>query len=434
MTNASINLQELRRKIYTKAKAEKSWRFWGLYAHVYKMETLQEAYRLNKCNKGAPGVDGVTFKAIEESGVEQFLQQIQHELITKTYYPMRNRKKVIPKEGGNSRNLSIPSIRDRVVHSAIKLILESIFESDFQPGSYGYRPKRTAHAAVERVAEAVIKGKTRVIDVDLKSYFDTVRHDILLSKIAERVDDRDIMRLLKLILKAGGKRGVPQGSPLSPLISNIYLNEVDKMLEKAKEVTATDGYQHIEYARWADDIIILVDGYRKWDWLYRGVNKRLKEEFIKLDVTLNYDKTRQVDLAKGETFEFLGFCFRRIKTKKGKWGILKIPKMSARKNIIGKIKKIFRRHRSQPLDRVICLINPILRGWVNYFRVGNSSHCFGYVKDWVEKKARRHLMQARKLKGFGWDRWNRSWLYETLGLYSDYKVMRHQSSKVFLCK
>ena len=145
--------------------------------------------------------------------------------------------------------MGIPSIRDRVVQGAVKLILEPIFESDFQPGSYGYRPKRTAHVAIERVAKAVFKGMTRVIDVDLKSYFDTVRHDILLSKIALRVNDADVMRLMKLILKATGKRGVPQGGSISPLLSNIYLNEVDKMLERAKAVTGTDGYQHIEYAR-----------------------------------------------------------------------------------------------------------------------------------------------------------------------------------------
>jgi RNA-directed DNA polymerase len=246
MINESIKLQDLRRKIYIKAKADKPWRFWGIYVHVCKLETLQEAYRLAKINNGAPGIDGVTFEDIEKSGVAEFLGKIQHELKSQTY-PMRNREKAIPKGGGKSRILGIPTIRDRVVQGALKLILEPIFESDFQPGSYGYRPRRTAHEAVEAVTEAAIKGKTTVIDVDLRSYFDTVRHDILLKKIAERVNDADIMRLLKLILKSGGKRGIPQGGPLSPL-SNIYLNEVDK-LEGAKEATNTDGYQHIEYAR-----------------------------------------------------------------------------------------------------------------------------------------------------------------------------------------
>ena len=317
-----------------------------------------------------------------------------------------------------------------MVQGAIKLILEAIFEADFQPGSFGYRPKRTAGGAVERVTVAGIKDMTRVIDVDLKSYFDTVRHDILLSKIAVRVDDKDIMHLLKLILKVGGKRGLPQGGPLSPLLSNIYLNEVDKMLEKAKVATSRDGYQHIEYARWADDIIILVDGYRKWDWLATSVYKRLCEELSKLDVTLNLEKTRQIDLTKDESFSFLGFVFRRTKTKQGKWCIIRTPKMEARTRLLRKLKAIFQHHTSQPIDRVVFLINPILRGWVNYFRIGNSSRCFTTVKDWVEQKTRRHLMRARQRQVFGWDRWSRHWFYQTLGLYSDYKIRYYQAPKV----
>ena len=434
MIKESIKLQDLRRKIYIKAKAEKSWRFWGLYVHVCKLGTLQEAYRLAKINNGAPGIDGVTFDDIEKSGVEEFFKQIRHELKSQTYYPMRNREKAIPKGGGKTRTLGIPTIRDRVVQGALKLILEPIFESDFQSGSYGYRPRKTAHEAVEAVTEAAIKGKTKVIDVDLKSYFDTVRHDILLKKIAERVNDADVMRLLKLILKSGGKRGIPQGGPLSPLLSNIYLNEVDKMLERAKEAMNTDGYQHIEYARWADDIVILIDGFEKWEWLVSAVNKRLREELAKIDVQLNLEKTRQIDMVKGEIFSFLGFDFRRKRTLKGKWGIQKTPKMVARTKLLRKIKEVFRRHQSQLLDRVIQQVNPILRGWTNYFRVGNSSKCFGYIKDWMEKKARRHLMKSRKRKGFGWERWSRRWLYAVCGLYSDYKIKYYQAQKVLLAR
>jgi len=185
MIKTSISLQELRRKIYLKAKAEKRWRFWGLYVHVGKMETLQEAYRMAKKNNGAPGIDGVTFEAVEEASLEAFLKQIQRELVSSTYRSMRNRRKEIPKGNGKIRVLGIPSIRDRVVQGALKLIVEPIFEADFQEGSYGYRPNRTPHAAVNRVAEAVVHNKTRVIKVDLKAYFDNVRHDILLKKVAE---------------------------------------------------------------------------------------------------------------------------------------------------------------------------------------------------------------------------------------------------------
>jgi RNA-directed DNA polymerase len=239
MTKPPISLQDLRRSLYVKAKVEPSWRFWGLYVHVCKMETLREAYRMARSNDGAPGIDGVTFEAIEESGAESFLGQIRDELvITNTYRPMQARKKEIPKDGGKKvRVLSIPAIRDRVVQGALKLILEPIFEADFQAGSFGYRPKRTAHEAVARVARAIVEEKTRIIDLDLASYFDNVQHSLLLEKVARRIRDDAVMYLLKMILKATGKKGVPQGGVISPLLSNLYLNEVDRMLEKAVDTT-----------------------------------------------------------------------------------------------------------------------------------------------------------------------------------------------------
>src|SRR5437868_5273764 len=212
MTKAPMSLQDLQRRIYEKAKAEPSWRFWGLYVHVCKMETLREAYRMAKANNGAPGIDGVTFEDIEASGVEPFLEHIRDELVERTYQPMRMRRKEIPKDGGHKvRVLGIPCIRDRVVQGALKLILEPIFEADFQPGSFGYRPGRTAHEAVQRVAEAIVKHKTRAIDIDLRAYFDNVRHDLLLAKVARRVNDAEVLCLLRMMLKASGKKGVPQG-------------------------------------------------------------------------------------------------------------------------------------------------------------------------------------------------------------------------------
>src|SRR5438876_4402131 len=223
MTKTPSSLQDLSKSLYDKAKAEPTKRFWGLYVHVCKKETLQEAYRMAKRSNGAPGIDGVTFEAIEESGAESFLQQIRDELITNTYRPMRVRKKEIPKDGGKVRTLSIPSIRDRVVQGALKLILEPIFEADFQPGSYGYRPKRTAHEAVSRVAEAIVEWKTRIIDLDLRAYFDTVRHHLLLGKVARRINDDEVMRLLKLMLIASGKQDVPQGGVITPLTQKVIL-------------------------------------------------------------------------------------------------------------------------------------------------------------------------------------------------------------------
>ena len=188
-----MNLQDLRRRLYVKAKAETSWRFWGLYVHVCKMETLRQAYALAKENDGAPGVDGVTFEAIEAQDIEAFLEQIRDELVQRTYKPLPARRREIPKDGGKVRVLSIPAIRDRVVQGALKLILEPIFEADFQPGSFGYRPKKSAQEAVDRVAKAIDRCKTRVIDFDLRSYFDNVRHELLLAKVAKRVADDDVM-------------------------------------------------------------------------------------------------------------------------------------------------------------------------------------------------------------------------------------------------
>src|SRR5262249_10477092 len=210
-------------------------------------------------------------------------------------------------------------IRDGVVEGALKLILEPIFEADFQPGSFGYRPGRTAHEAVQRVAEAIVKCKTRVIDVDLRAYFDSVRHDLLLAKVAKRVRDADVLHLLKLILKASGKVGVPQGGVISPVLSNLYLNEVDRMLEKAKEVTRNGRWTRLEYARYADDLVILIDGHPSHAWLPTAVKRRLREELAKLHVELNEEKSRTVDLAKGQSFGFLGFDIRRLLSLRGRW-------------------------------------------------------------------------------------------------------------------
>ena len=420
MIKASINLQELRRKIYLKAKSDKTWRFWGLYVHVCKMETLRQAYKLAKKNNGAPGIDRVTFEAIEEAGLDDFLKLIRDELVSCTYKPLANRRKEIPKGQGKVRVLGIPAIRDRVAQGALKLILEPIFEADFCDGSYGYRPKRSAHAAVNRASQAVINGMIKVIDVDLEAYFDNVEHQILLRKVAQRVNDDKVMWLLKLILKAYSKKGIPQGGVISPLLANIYLNEVDKMLEKAKEVTRQGKYINIEYVRFADDIVILVNDHYKW--LTEVAYRRLIQELAKLKVKVNSDKTKVVDLTRKDTFNFLGFVYRRVKTRKGKWAVVFIPKIKARTTLLRKLKDIFARFVSQPVSRIIYLINPILRGWINYFRIGHSSKCFGYVKGWVEKKIRRHLQRARKRHGFGWKRWSSAWLYNTLGLYNDYKI------------
>jgi len=422
MTTAPISLQDLQRRLYVKAKAEKDWRFWGLYVHVVKLETLRAAYAVAKQNDGAPGIDGVTFTAIEDAGVEALLGQLRDELVSRTYRPLRNRRVEIPKDGGKVRVLGIPAIRDRVVQGALKHILEPIFEADFHDGSYGYRPKRTAQQAVDRVAEAIVRNKTRVIDVDLAAYFDSVRHDLLLAKVARRVNDRDILHLVKLMLKASGKRGVPQGGVISPLLSNIYLTEVDAMLERAKAVTANGTHTYVEYARYADDLVILVHNDRRQDWLVEAVHQRLRGELAALDVQLNEEKSRIVDLSRGESFGFLGFDFRRLRSLRGRWRPQYTPRQQKRTALLQELKEVFRRYRSQRVEALIAEINPKLRGWVNYFRIGHASRCFAIVRRWVERKVRRHLMRARNRRGFGWKRWSTAGLYDSLGLFADYRV------------
>jgi RNA-directed DNA polymerase len=280
------------------------------------------------------------------------------------------------------------------------------------------------------VARAIVEEKTRIIDLDLASYFDNVQHSLLLEKVARRVRDDAAMHLLKMILKATGKKGVPQGGVISPLLSNLYLNEIDRMLEKAVDTTRRGKSTNVQYARFADDMVILIDAERRSDWLVKAIDRRLREEFAKLRVEINEDKSRMVDLKKGESFTFLGFEYRRILSFNQKWRPYYAPKLKKRTALYENLRQVFRQHVSWPVEIVIAKINPILRGWVNYFRVGHSSSCFSRVKQWVEKKVRQHLMRARGRKGFGWTRWSSEWLYGRLGLFNNYRLIRWSSAKV----
>jgi RNA-directed DNA polymerase len=425
MIKAPISLQDLRRRIYRKAKSDKAHRFWGIFVHIAKIETLQEAYLLSKRNGGAPGIDGMSFEDVEAMGASRFLEGIREDLLTGRYKPQKNRRVDIPKGKGKSRTLQIPCIRDRVVQGALKLILEAIVEADFCPNSYGYRPKRSPHLALAEVRRSVLRRMSTVIDVDLSRYFDTIRHAKLLGLIAKRVQDPQVLGLIKQIIKATGKVGVPQGGPFSPLAANIYLNEVDWAFDAIRRKTAQGPYEAVNYHRFSDDIVITVSGHSsKRGWAKRTL-ERLEEELDPLGVTLKHDKTRIVNTLRGEAFGFLGFDFRRVPKKGGNGHfILMTPKKKARKAVKAKIRDIIDHSGAMPAEAVTSKINEVLIGWVNYFRVGNSSRAFSEVRDYVEMKIRTLLTRRkrRQKRSIGWRRWSNEYLYNVLGLYWDWKI------------
>ncbi len=425
MIKALDDLQDLRRRIYRKAKSEKTHRFWGLLVHVTKRHTLEEAYRIAKGNRGAPGIDGQSFEDVEAAGVTDFLGAIRDDLITGRYEPKPNRRVEIPKENGKIRTLQIPCIRDRVVQGALKLILEAIFEADFCPNSYGFRPKRSPHQALAHVRRSVMRRMSTVVDVDLSKYFDTLRHSILLGKIAKRVQDPEVMHLIKQIIQVAGKVGVPQGGPFSPLAANIYLNEIDWMFDAIRRKTAQGPYEAVNYHRFADDIVITVSGHStKAGWAQRAL-QRLEEQLIPMGVALNREKTKIVDTLKDEAFGFLGFDLRRMhKREKDGYYVKMTPKKKARKAIKAKIREIIVHGGAVTAKALVKKINAAIAGWVTYFRVGNSSRAFSEVRDYVEMKVRTLLTRRKRRhkRSIGWRRWSNEYLYDVLGLYWDWKL------------
>lgn len=434
MTKAPVDLQELRRRIFWKAKSEKKHRFWGIFVHVTKLEVLEEAYRQAKRNAGAPGVDGCRFEDIEFSGTAAFLQSLRDDLLGGTYQPQPNRFVEIPKGNGKTRTLQIPCIRDRVVQGALKWVLEAIFEADFCPNSYGFRPKRSPHQAIAEVRRSLLRRMTTVIDVDLAKYFDTIRHDLLLEKIARRVQDPRVLHLIKQILKTAGKIGVPQGGPFSPLAANIYLNEVDWYFDGIRRQTAAGEYEAVNYHRFADDIVITVSGHHtKRGWAERAL-LRLCERIEPLGIKLNLEKTMVVDILRGESFGFLGFDFRRkLNRERSRYFILLTPKKKACLSIKAKIREIITNGGATPAKDLIKRLNTVLDGWVTYFRVGNSSRAFSTVRDYLEMKVRTFLTRRklRKKRSVGWRRWSNEYLYGVLGLFWGWKIQPLRSARAY---
>jgi RNA-directed DNA polymerase len=427
----SVNLQELRRRIYRKAKAEKTRRFWGLYVHVCKLETLRAAYQATKANDGTPGIDGESFQSIEARGVEKFLSAIREEVLLRTYKPSKNRRVEIPRGNGKMRRLGIPTIKDRVVQGALKLILEAIFEADFHTSSFAYRPKRTAHQALDRVVHGLVQGLTRVIDVDLKSYFDNIRHHLLLRKLALRVEDPAILHLVKQILKANGNKGVPQGGVLSPLLANLYLNELDQAMEEEMNKRRGEGrWERVVYTRYADDMVVLVDGYPKWQPHVGMIQKRLDEELKKVAIEVNEEKTKVVDFGSGGSFGFLGFDLREGRNRFGKRFVLRTPKRNKQSELLRRVGRILKFSRHRKLPEVLERIGSVIVGGVNYFRVGNSGRAFDWIRFEIMRKIRRFVMKQKGRPGCGWKRWSNEAIYKDWGLVNDYRVQYFYRSPV----
>jgi RNA-directed DNA polymerase len=382
MTKAPISLQELRRRIYRKAKSEKTHRFWGLFVHITRIETLEEAYRIAKRNGGAAGIDEQSFADIETQGLAEFLRGMREDLLAGRYQPRPNRRVEIPKGNGKVRTLQIPCIRDRVVQGALKLILEAVFEADFCPNSYGFRPRRSPHRALAEVRRSVTRRMSTVIDVDLSRYFDTIRHPVLLDKSAQRMQDPQVLHLVRQILKAGGKVGVPHGGPFSPLAANLYWNEVDWFCDAIRGKTAEGDYEAVNYHRFADDIVITVSGHHtKRGWAERAL-ERLQEQFALIGVERNQEKTKVVNLLHGEAFGFPGFDLRRTRKRKGEgYFILMTPKKKARQAVKAKVRDLLGRSGATPLPVLVERINATLAGWVHYFRVGNASRALSELRD-----------------------------------------------------
>ena len=423
MIKTPIDPQELRRRMYRKAKSDRKHRFWGLFIHITKREVLERAYLQAKRNGGAPGIDGQTFEDIESSGREAFLEGLRDELLKGTYRPRTNRPVEILKGDGKKRKLQIPCIRDRVVQGALKWVIEPIFEADFCPNSHGFRPGRSPHRALAEVRRSLYRRMSTVIDVDLSRYFDTIRHFILLRKIARRVEDPDVLHLVKQIMKAGGKIGVPQGGPFSPLAANIYLNEVDWYFDAIRHKTTEGEYEQVNYHRDADDIVITVSGhYTKVRWAPRAL-QRLRGQIEPLGLVLNTEKTKVVDTLSGEAFGFMGFDIRRVLNReKSRYFFLLTPRKKARLAIKSKIREIIANGGATPVKELVNQINAALAGWVAYFRVGNSSDAFNEMRDYLEMKLRLLLTRRKKKRGVGWRRWSSEHLYKVLGLYGDWKI------------
>lgn len=419
----------LQRKLYRKAKQGPEFRFYSLYDKVYRGDVLQAAYELVKQNKGSPGLNGMTFEIIErQTGKQHYLLALQERLKGNSYEAGPIKRVDIPKGNGETRPLGIPDIEDRIVQMAVKLIIEPIFEAGFSDSSYGFRPKRSAHQAMDSITDALQKGHTQVIDADLSKYFDTIVHEKLMKTVAERIADKRVLALLNQWLKAvvfkeekggkktvmgGGKKttkGTPQGGVISPLLANIYLNILDRIWDKHELAKK----YHARLVRYADDLVILCA--RETDTPFT----LLKHILSKLELQLNEDKTEIRD-ARYEKFGFLGFQLGLVKNQRtGKQFPLIEPSPKSMKAVKQKIKFLTRREMNPvPIDGIVKNLNATVRGWSNYFHYGHGHRKIKQVKYYMEESLRSQLRYRHKVKnrGASYHKFPRTYLYDYLGLY-----------------
>jgi RNA-directed DNA polymerase len=416
-------IRELQIKLYRKTKNEPGYRFYMLYDKVYREDILLHAYALARANKGAPGVDEQTFEQIELQGVDEWLTGIGGELRNKTYKPQPVRRVMIPKPGGGERPLGIPTIRDRVVQTAVKLLIEPIFEADFEPNAYGYRPKRSAQDAIQEVHRLLCEGYTDVVDADLSKYFDTIPHSELLQCVAKRIVDKHMLHLLKMWLKVpveekdragkkrltGGKgndRGTPQGGVVSPLLANLYMN---RMLKGWKNTRRGEQF-HAELVNYADDFVILSRGNagEALSWT--------REVVTRLGLTLNEAKT-SIREARKESFNFLGYTFGPHRFRKdGHWYLGASPSKKAVDRLKQNVGELLVAGNKGSWSEVRERLNQKLRGWSSYFSYGTRTQAYRAVDNYVYQSVRNFLRRRHKVQSRGTSRFSDEVVFGELGV------------------
>lgn len=391
-------VRDFQRKLYRKAKQEPEFRFYCLYDKVRSIHFLAEAYRRVKASRGAPGIDGITFKQIEEDGLHNFLWKIQEELENNTYRPQPVKRVYIPKANGALRPLGIPTIRDRVVQMSCKLVIEPIFEAEFDQASYGFRPKRSASDAVKEIRDRLKDGKAHVLDADLSKYFDSIPHTKLLRLISRRVSDKNVIHLIKLWLKSlviengkisGGKRnriGTPQGGVISPLLANVYLNLVDKLVRNHAV------FSDIDIIRYADDFVLMSER------ISGEALHALKVLLERMGLVLNEEKTRLIHASR-EMFDFLGFTFhyRRSAYKKDELYLSVHPSKKSFQKIVENVRNELILYRNRNSEDTVKMLNLKLRGWLNYFAIEGLSYT-GVTRRKLQMYLRSRLYRHQKRK------------------------------------